>query len=188
MTRDEIARTFYESARTELIERIGHRDNVLLYLGAVGAVFGVSFGTTGRVDVLLVIPILAFGAAFVLAQHHEVIGVIGRYLAVELHPYFCTLADGDCPPQWDTSNSLAAYHKKAIGQRFWAQLFLLVVPAVVGLVFTSTHWSDTRTSLGWVWWLGTGFTVGTIALIGKAHYRRRKLSAEQTQGGREAVI
>ena len=46
----DAALAFDESTRAELIERIGHRDNVLhLYLGAVGAVYGVSF-VDGRLD------------------------------------------------------------------------------------------------------------------------------------------
>lgn len=177
MATEETARSFYESARAELIERIGHRDNVLIvYIGAVGAIYGVVLGTTASKDVLLTVPYLALGAALILSQHHAVIGQIAHYLATELHPFFRTL-DSGCPPQWETSDAQESYHDKAMNQRFWGHLLLIVVPAVPALLFTKSLASPPWSALGILWWSGLVFTLFSVWVVISVHLLRKRLRA-----------
>ena len=182
MSTEDNARVFYESARSELIERIGHRDNVLiLYLGGVGALYGVALGTTASLRVLLAIPYLALGAATILSQHHAIIGQIGYYLATELHPFFESKSSSDCcPPQWDTSKSMDSYHHKAMDQRFLGHLLLIVVPAVSALMFTNTLTLQSWTPENVLWWTGAAFTALSAWVVVAAHYWRKSLQKKKT--------
>lgn len=172
----DTARAFYDSARAEIIERIGHRDNVLiLYLGAIGAIYSVYLGTDASLDLLLAIPFLAVGAAVIVSQHHAVIGQIGNYLSTELHPYFMSLDGDTCPPQWDTSKSCDSYHKKALNQRFCGHILLVVVPAVPGLLFTRAHALHPLSPVGVLWWIGAVFIVLAAWVITAVHIWRLRL-------------
>jgi len=177
MSAVENARVFYESARSEMIERIGHRDKVLiLYLGGVGALYGVALGNVAWLHVLLVVPYLALGAAMILSQHHAVIGQIGTYLAKELHPFF-EFEDGSvCPPQWETSASRARHFNEAMMQRFLGHLFLIVIPALVALLFTRHLALDPLSAKGIVWLLGLCFTVSSLLVIVDVHFLRKSLA------------
>lgn len=144
MEMKDIILHFYDSARSELVERIGHRDNALiLYLGAAGAIFGVAYGKDGQpIIVLLLVPFLALGASFIVSQHHAVIGTLGRYLGCELEIGLRKI-DEALPPQWDTSESQREYSKYAMEHRLWGHLLLLFTPSVlsvclnIGLLFGS---------------------------------------------------
>lgn len=193
MTRDDQTRTFYESARAELIARIGHRDNVLVvYLGAVGAIYGLVLGIDDRISILLVIPYLALGAALILSQHHAVIGQIGLYLAQELQPFFESEGHPG-PPQWETSDSLRESRPQVMRQLFFGQMLLVVVPAFPALTFTkhlalspaslfstfTTGLAPSRVHLlAILWWLSCCCGVGAAWLIISAHCLRRRIYAQ----------
>jgi hypothetical protein len=55
---------YFSSGRTELISRVGQRDNaLLLFLAASTAVFGVAFGNVSRPALLFAIAPLGLGAS-----------------------------------------------------------------------------------------------------------------------------
>lgn len=83
--RVETARAFYRAAREELVKRLGLRDGVLLvFLGFTGGLFGLAFGTTGDMKVLLVVPYLALGCSILVSQHNAVIGALIHYVNNDL--------------------------------------------------------------------------------------------------------
>lgn len=132
MAKRKLLADFYNSARSELIERIRLRDQVLLaYLGAVGALFAFAFGKDGRTDVLLVMPYLALGAALFVQQHNDVIGSLSHYCKVEIGPYL-----GDAPPHWDASDALGEYLSSAVRLRTWGNVAVVLIPSVGSLVLT----------------------------------------------------
>jgi hypothetical protein len=174
MSSGDSARTFYESARQELIQRIQLRDNVLLvYLGAIGTIFSVSLGTTVKPEILLVIPYLALGASVIVSQHNAVIGSLGIFLVFEIGPFLQKLKEG--APQWDNSASLHEYSTRAIWMRSFGHFLLIIVPPVAAL---SINWQS-----GFygsfpenpIWWVGVLSTVASIYIIIEAHYWRKKL-------------
>lgn len=176
MNSDEAAGRYYDSARSELIERIGLRDNALiLYLGAVGAIFGVVYGSERQpLIVLLLIPFLALGAAFIISQHHEVIGALGRYLGRELEEHL----RGDSrnpPPQWDTSDTLREHFEKAMRLRLWSHLLLLLVPSAVALLLNREFLAHPSSHEGVFWWFGAVCTGATLWPLISAHASRLSL-------------
>lgn len=185
----EAALSFYESARTELIARIGHRDNVLLvYLGAVGAVFGAyaasaGSGRSGMLAILLIVPFLALAVAFLVSQHHELIGQLALYVSVELDAFL--VGKRSKLRQWDRSDSLIEYYEKALDSRFKGQLLLIFGPGVLSLVFTEWYgfhaWEDGRLVLSLIWFSGVGSLLWGLAHVWRAH-RLRKWVAQKITG------
>lgn len=174
MSSGDSARRFYDSARQELIQRIHLRDNVLLvYIGVVGTIFGISFGSASAAQILLVIPYLALGAAVIVSQHNAIIGSIGIFLANEIEPFLKDL--GESAPQWDTSNALHEYSKDAIWMRSLGHFLLILIPPVTALVLNWRYGFFSTFPEGPLWWAGLVITVYAAHIILKAHTLRRKL-------------
>ena|GEM_PF-2235543 len=175
MSAGETARKHYESARMELIERIQLRDNVLLlYLGAVGTIFGVSIGTTARLEILLVIPYLALGASTIVSQHHAMIGSLGDFLAHEIEPFLREI--GEYAPQWDTSEALkASSNMSTLMGRTLGHLLLIIIPPIAGLSLNWRHGFYLTFPEGLLWWSGVILTGMSIFGIWESHQWRMKL-------------
>jgi hypothetical protein len=175
----ETARSFYESARTELLARIEHRDNVLLlYLAAVGAIFGAFAACADRpaaVEIFLVIPFLTLGTSFLVSQHHEIIGQIAWYLTCELD-IFLRQSPTDVT-QIDLSDGLNFYYDQALDMRNKGQFFILLSPAVIGMFFSYDGMIKDFFSGRWrhplIWILGLGALIWSFILILKANGRRK---------------
>lgn len=139
---------YYESARAELIGRIGHRDNaLLLFLAASTAVFGVAFGNVSRPALLFAVAPLGLGAAFVVAQHNDVIGALGEYCGAEVAEQAEGLLGGRVPDSWETSASLLQTGPRRLRSavpergrtisrfftdRLYASVLLIVGPGIAG--------------------------------------------------------
>jgi hypothetical protein len=129
-------------ARWELIQRIEHRDNtLLLFLGAVGAIFGAVSTDLLEEKSLLMIPYLSLGITIMIEHHNKMIGLLGYYLKTELEPYYRKI--NEYAPQWDGSRSLVYKSTKApsILKRKYAHIALITVPSAFGLA----------TNLDWLW-------------------------------------
>ena len=88
MSGGETARKNYEMAQQEIQEHLQLRDNVLLvYLGAIGTIFGVALGTNADMKILLVIPYLALGSSVIVSQHNALVGSVESYIVSELEPF-----------------------------------------------------------------------------------------------------
>jgi hypothetical protein len=174
MSSGESARKHYEAARQEVVERIQARDNVLLfYLGAVGTLFGVALGTSARLEILLVIPYLALGAAVLVSQHHALIGWLAAFCANEIEPFLKEI--GEYAPQWDNSLALQEYSSRAIGLRAVGHLVLIVIPSIAGLVMNWRFGFGKLLPQGILWWSGVAFTVLSTWTIRQAHAGRKKI-------------
>jgi len=131
----QLAATYYQSARTEAIQRLGFRDaGLFLFLVSSITVFGVAVGQSPHVDVLYGVPVLGVGAAHVYAQHSRVIGALGRYMAIDLERSIEPILGGRCTPvQWDSSDTLLRRggHNLPV---FLSALLLILVPEVAATV------------------------------------------------------
>ncbi|WP_433615399.1 hypothetical protein ACQP2P_11465 [Dactylosporangium sp. CA-139114] len=127
----QLAANYYQSARTEAIQRLGFRDaGLFLFLASSITVFGVAVGQSPNVDVLYGVPVLGVGAAHVYAQHSRVIGALGRYMAIDLERSIEPILGERCTPmQWDSSDTLLRRggHNLPV---FLSALLLILVPEV----------------------------------------------------------
>jgi hypothetical protein len=174
MTAGETARKNYEMARWEITERIQIRDQVLLvYLGAVGTIFGIALGTSSKPEILLVTPYLTLGAAIIVSQHNSVIGALGSFVAHELESFLREI--GEYAPQWDTSAVLGSYSVRMVWLRTLGHLLLLSSPPVVGLI--ANWWYGFYSPFpNWIiWWFGLVCTGLSLFLLLESHSWRRRL-------------
>lgn len=179
----ETARMFYESARAELISRIGLRDNAIVaYLGAIGAIFGIALGSNSNISILLVVPMLALGAELLISQHTELIGALSHYCSHEIGKELISKMINFA--QWDNSRSLAAYSKSAIYRRTYGNISLIFTPALLAITITGFNSRKYLASTEWecfAWWLGLILT-GMILLIEKRAHDFRNKRFNQTFG------
>lgn len=179
MTSGETARQYHAAARSEIIQRIQLRDNVLLvFLGAAGALFGIALGSDVKPEILLVVPYLTFGATLIISQHHEVIGSLGLYLRKELHPIFEEA--GDTAPDWDSSDALRDCHSQAMWMRTLAHIILLIAPPVGSLAINWRHRGFSEPPQALAWWFGVFFAGLSLAVLVLSHYQRERLRTRQT--------
>lgn len=176
MTAGDTAREHYTSTRTEMIQRIQLRDNVLLvYLGAIATLLGLAFGASINTEVLLVIPVLSLGAAVILSQHNIAIGSLGAFLVHELEPFLKEL--GEYAPQWDNSYAFHEYSSRGVSLRTIGHFLLINVPAVAGLVITWRPGICSPFPENPVWWLGILCTGSSVYYIWSAHSWRKRIYA-----------
>ncbi|WP_115863099.1 hypothetical protein [Halorussus litoreus] len=165
MSRGDSARTYYESARRELIQRIRLRDNVLLfYLGGVGTIAGVALGSSGAgKEIMLVLPFLALGVATIVSQHNALIGSLGHFCVHEIEPFLQNLHEPEDAPQWDSSVALEEYKEQAIRLRSLGHTVMILAPALAGLAINYQHVVGSALLLGLLWWVG--FLCVTLATL-----------------------
>jgi hypothetical protein len=168
MSKADSARLHEQTARAEIIQRVGLRDNALvLYLGAVGAL--VSFAGTANkgTEILLIIPYLAFGATTIIEHHHMMIGVLSHYLAVDLDTQYRRLKE--FVPQWDNSASAREVYAKRpyFIRRKFGHWILVAMPAVLSLIVNYQYiWQ--RSFLTAAWWLGSLLALLSIVTIAQS--------------------
>ena len=174
MSAGDNARQYHLTARTELIQRIQLRDYVLLvFLAAVGTLFGIAFRTSAEPEILLVVPYLTLGAAVIISQHQEVIGSLGSFMSNELHPFLDSI--DDAAPEWDTSKALKKHLTTAIWMRTLGHLILLIIPSLAALALNWRHIYNFHFPEGIIWLFGAGFIVLSCMVINKSHQWRKKL-------------
>ncbi len=179
MSAGETARTNYESARNELVQRIQLREQVLLFfVGGVATIYSVALGAASKLEILLAVPYLSFGTAVILSQHNAVIGALGHFCADEIGPFLKKLEPAEYAPLWESSASLHRYSSKVLGMRTLAHLVLIITPAALGLLL---NWHDARffdLARGTIWWIGATGTAISFWFLILAHWWRKKLYEE----------
>lgn len=126
----------YESARDELIQRLGLRDQALIaYIATAGAYFGLIVapsqsgnsapGLASEAALVLVLPILSLVFTYVILQHHVMIGKIGQFTREIMAPDTM---------HWD--KFYAAWPDKSyLSARTISQALLLVLPIAYTAAF-----------------------------------------------------
>lgn len=177
MSKGESARVHEQNARAELIQRISLRDNTLvLYLGTIGALLGLTKNDTIGTAFLLIIPFLAFGATIIIEQHHIMIGLLGYYLAVELNKEYKGI--NEFVPQWDGSFTIT--HRKSFGKYPWllqrrvGHVILITLPAVLSLIINYKYFFP-EDVISIAWWVGSIFTFVSILTIFQTSKYRKEL-------------
>jgi len=146
---------YYEAARQEILSRISSRDNTLLiYLGGIGAIISASIQSNNS-NFLLIMPLIALGISPIVAHHHAMIGALSLYCSTELDPYFTKL--GVEIPSWDNSRARMDFVKNTIRLRYFGDIALICIPALIGLFINLKGVND-------FWSIGS-FVVGLIFII-----------------------
>lgn len=140
----ELSSKYYESARSELINRIALRDGAMLfYIASVGAylnvVFEYHFKPSGEVDPIRAalymapLPVLSLIFSLMILQHHSVIGDISYYLRKE----FFVKSSCHMAPHWDSSESLKLGSRGFMKFRLLSQCMILILPLTYELFYFS---------------------------------------------------
>jgi CDP-diacylglycerol--glycerol-3-phosphate 3-phosphatidyltransferase len=159
MSTGDTARTSYELASNQAVERIRLRDNALLaFLGATGVIFGVATSASDRAALLLMIPYLALAAVFIVTQHDRTIGALSAFITETLSPYLRTI--GEEAPLWERSVSLQRFASSAMVLRSSSHAILILLPVAFSLAWTRQY-MQLRTLLAVCWWVG--LVVGSIS-------------------------
>jgi hypothetical protein len=176
MSAGETARTNYESARNELVQRIQLREQVLLFfVGGVATIYSVALGAENKLEILLAVPYLAFGTAVILSQHNAVIGALGHFCVHEIGPFLKKLEPSEHAPLWESSASLHQYSSKALGMRTLAHIVLIVTPALLGLLMNRHEALLADFAKGIIWWIGCSGTGLALGFLVVTHVWRKKL-------------
>lgn len=178
MNDSDVKKLFYESARAELIQRIQLRDNVaLLYLAAIAAIFGIALAKDGKLEILLIVPLLSLAASVLTSQHHILIGALGKYCSAEI---CIDITYKDIPiPQWDNSKSLQQFFSFAMNSRAIGHLCIFSIPAIAGLALNYKYSYNGEISLTILFYMGCFVTILEIIYILDSFFKRKKLFAEQ---------
>ncbi len=119
---------YYETASSHFVSRFQMRDNVLLlYLAAVGAIFGVAFGSKNNFEVLLTIPYIALGCSYLIAHHNVMLGALLSYLNK------VSSIDNN-NESFERSQALDSRFNNALNLRTWGQMIILLLPALTSLL------------------------------------------------------
>lgn len=176
MKNDDTARAYYNSARTELIERIRLRDQIFVfYLAGVVAIFGLALGAPNRTDILLFVPFIGLGGSIIISQHFAVIGALAAYCVLEVGPFLRSDRSAEDPPQWDASEALSSYHDAAIAMRTWGHVLLILLPSGCALGLMWRHGIFSPFPLGTLWWVGLGCVLISGVVVWRTHQFRKSL-------------
>ena len=175
MSAGETARTNYDSARQEILERLQLRDNVLLiYLGAIGTIFGIALGTSVNAEILLIIPFLALGASVIVSQHNAQIGIIIYFIVYDLEPFFKKI--GENAPLLDSSESIRKFSIQGIWMRSFGHFLVIIIPPIASLGINYQYSFIAQFPEIVLWWFGALSTLLSIYFILETHHRRNKIA------------
>jgi hypothetical protein len=161
----------------------------VLYLAAVGTLFGIAFGRDGTKGIVVIVPFIAFGIALMLRDHELVLLRLGRWIRWEYEPYVQHYVTGELKqgtadavkgvrlPLWDTSPVLREYGETEIGPRYLGYALLLGLPSVIGVIWFAQSAGIASPPLE--------FSIAILALVATlftlyfvwASYRDRKASS-----------
>lgn len=174
MKREETFKFVYKAAREEIMTRMKLRDQVLLvFLGAIGTIFGVSFGNQVNKEIMLTIPIIALGVSIIISQHSIAIGGIANFCRVELKDFF------DNIPHWDDSKTLKSLSKNQLTKRGLSGFIIIITPCVISLAINYEHAINSPFPFGQVWWFSLVFTILSAFYIYTAITTRSKYYSSQ---------
>lgn len=173
MSQAETARTNYDAARAELLTRVRLRDQVLLiYLGFVGAVFGLSLGASGTDNaILLTLPFLSLGCSILVSQHNAVIGALIKFNTEHISIFLTSINEG--APEFTNSPAFKNHSLRSNVLRSWGHMIILLVPCVISLSYNIRHAIGSPFPTGPAWWFALVCTIGTVWIIQYVHELRR---------------
>jgi hypothetical protein len=165
---------FYNSARTEMLERMKIRDNLMIvYIGVVITIFTIAINT-GKCHILYCIPYFGLGISFLVSQHYEGIGKLALFCAKEIGQFL--KKNNAYAPQWDGSEILLKHPAWAVIVRGCSHGILLGLPSLMALVYNK---QELVTSQGpyvhFLWFLGIICVLGTFLLLIISHVKRINL-------------
>lgn len=152
---------FYEAARTEIVQRLGLRDQLLVaYIATIGAYFAFVMdkqlnSAPSQASMLreslsaIALPIICFVFSYIILQHHTVIAQIARHIRNELYPY-----KTKGPNHWDSSR-LVDSSVNPLKAREMAQGAILLLPGSFLIVYVIRNFQ-----------LATAHTDAAFAFIG----------------------
>ena len=175
MSKGDSARIHEQTARAEIVQRVGLRDNALvLYLGAVSALVGFSGTQNAGIEVLLIIPFLAFGATTIIEHHHMMIGILSYYLIVELDSQYRKIKE--YVPHWDSSDVIqdAWRRRPYFIQRKFGHWILISLPSILSLAVNYGYiWRNSLLTVAW--WLGLILAILSMVTIAQSSAYRKVL-------------
>jgi len=183
-----VALEVYKGLRTEIVERIKLRDQILLaYMGAVITLIGFSVKEAPQQQSLLkasmvLLPFLAIGAAGAIVQHQEMVTSLVKYYASTLLRFLPAGATAVTPYEHaDTATDM----KRSLNLVSVTQLTMICGPFIFAAAYTGyTSYLVWRAASALVL-LACGFVLTCIAstiLWQSRNYRKRMLEALQKEG------
>jgi len=161
---------YYNSASSHFVSRFKMRDNILLlYLAAVGAIYGVAFGEPNEFTVLLIIPFLALGSSLLIVHHNVMLGALLTYLKHTSKSKTSKIRS------FENSKFLFKRFSLALGLRTLGQLIILFLPSIMALILNPIKGLE-NDNLLWLWWIiGLSCTIIGFILIILIHLKQRHL-------------
>ncbi len=145
---DTLLTKHYEVVRQEAVARLLARDRLLvLYLGAVGALFGIAFGKEATREIVVIVPFIALGVSLMLRDHELVLLRLGQWIRDEYEAYIREYVKGELKqeaaaavaklrfPIWDTSPVLREYGEREIGPRYAGYALLFGLSSITGVIW-----------------------------------------------------
>jgi hypothetical protein len=163
MTTADSIRTFYNSGRQEIIDRLKFRDNALiLYMAFLGSLVGLCATDKADWELLLSIPIVTLGITAIVSHHNEVVGSIAFFLANELSPRL--ESTGENAPHWENSKTLKKYASTGLKRMSYSQLLFLVGSPFLSLLVNIEH-AFIKDPLFVLWVLDLALTIICLFLV-----------------------
>ena len=177
MSKGNTARTNYVVARTELVERIRLREQVLLvYLAVIGTIFGIALENFEKNTILLIIPFIAFGCSILVSQHNSVIGTLLHFCSHEIKPFLESI--DEYAPQFGVSMAFKEHSKRSNYLRSFGHAIIIIIPCFVALIYNIHHAISPLFSGGFAWWFALICTVFSIGIIHYVHKLRSNVYKE----------
>lgn len=135
----ELIKTYYQTSRANLANRLRIRDNsIIIFIAVISVLFGVSFTReVGFYEMpLLIIPAISFGITILVNYHNEYIARIVHYLGNDLYEEIRNLDISIT--EWSFAHGhLELQKNKWLGaDHAVAEKIILVVPSVFSLILT----------------------------------------------------
>ena len=170
----EILLTEYRVLKSEQLDRIKHRDNIIyVLLGAVGTLF--SFAIIHKaVYVVAIVPMISFVLCWLYLANDRKISEIGNYISVDLTNQITEITDGENKIfQWEKAHR--AYKGRKIRKltQFIVDLLVFTFPALGGILMVSIQNNNYYIIIS-----DMVFFIGIIVLF-IIHYSNKKITQEE---------
>ena len=169
----EILLKEYDVLKSEQLERIKHRDNIIYVLiGAVGTLFSFAI-IHSATYVVAIIPMISFVLCWLYLANDRKISEIGTYITDDLSEKLSNLLGKEEVFSWETKHKTYAGRKQRKLIQFIVDLLIFAFPALSGILMVSTQQNS-----GYVVSLDILFFLGIIILF-VLHYSNKKITQEE---------
>lgn len=169
----EILLEEYKVLKSEQLERIKHRDNIVyVLLGAVGTLF--SFAIIHKaIYVVAITPMISFVLCWLYLANDRKISEIGTYISEDLSEKLSVLIGEKKVFYWERKHKTYSGRKTRKMIQYIVDLLIFAFPALGGLLMVST-----QANSGYIVFLDTLFLIGIIILF-IVHYSNKKITHEE---------